>query len=599
MAYAIELNDGTIIEVPDLATDGSNWKTYRDNLIHIAAIENLVQQLDGTDAKPVDVTQHELKAWEQRNEMAKLPIMLTIPDSLLIHVMHLETAREWFKYLADRFETKTSDVTQREASCNPRRRVSTHQKHSEDARKLQECKATVNQPKIAKVTEPCDSTHRERKRNARSEGRVEKRVRRGRKAAERTSEQEAGAREPGKEAADEAIHSISLAVMPSSQDDDGRDTGVPCTTVNPHKPKSTHPVASEAAADAANPDATSAMPTEPAGGSPKPQDESHESTDQNRQRPSSPHNETAASAPPSVPFEGERESEVKKGKDERLKRRDSEKVAAARAPGENTVDQGADGVSLAPPASSLNGHGVETSTDETTNTTAATPSMPLEGERDAQRRTSGTRTGQQHGTNVHSEGHSARMERHASCTTNGGPRVPDGIVEDPGGHVKPHMPGKPPSILLEGECNAERHTSGACTGQQRSAIAHGEGPHAWAARHISYATSGTSRDPKRMKTGPLAEVRARQDCRYVHRPYNDVPEPCTPLPNDTKRPTKHVNPPRRRERLKPRNPRARVNRARAYEETRTQSRRDHPRSIGYHLGMLGEHPRPSETKPEG
>ncbi|KAF9233944.1 hypothetical protein BU15DRAFT_66146 [Melanogaster broomeanus] len=71
-----------------------------------------------------------------------------------------------------------------------------------------------------------------------------------------------------------------------------------------------------------------------------------------------------------------------------------------------------------------------------------------------------------------------------------------GSVKDPGGCVKPHMPGKSPSILLEGECNAERHTSSACTGQQHSAIAHGEGPHTWAERHISSVTSGTSHDPK-------------------------------------------------------------------------------------------------------
>ncbi|KAF9232119.1 hypothetical protein BU15DRAFT_55351, partial [Melanogaster broomeanus] len=111
MAYAIELDDGTIIEVPDLATDGSNWKTYRDYILYVAAIEDFVQQLDGTDAKLVDVTQHELKAWDQRNTMAKLIISITIPDSLLMCIMHLETAHEQFKYLANRFETKKNDVT--------------------------------------------------------------------------------------------------------------------------------------------------------------------------------------------------------------------------------------------------------------------------------------------------------------------------------------------------------------------------------------------------------------------------------------------------------------------------------------------------------
>ncbi|KAF9230526.1 hypothetical protein BU15DRAFT_30111, partial [Melanogaster broomeanus] len=92
--------------VPDLASDGRNWKTYRDYILYVAAIEDFVQQLDGTDAKPVDVTQHELKAWDQRNQMGKLIISLTIPDSLLMYIMHLETTREQFEYLANRFEMK-------------------------------------------------------------------------------------------------------------------------------------------------------------------------------------------------------------------------------------------------------------------------------------------------------------------------------------------------------------------------------------------------------------------------------------------------------------------------------------------------------------
>ncbi|KAF9234903.1 hypothetical protein BU15DRAFT_65278 [Melanogaster broomeanus] len=494
MAYTIELNDGTVIEVPDLTSDGSNWKTYRDIVLYIATLENVVQQFNGTDAKPVEATGHEFKAWERQNKVAQLPITLTIPDSLLIHVMHLETAREWFKYLTDQFETKTSNVTQREATCDPRTAVSTHQKHSEDARKPQERKATVNERENTTVEESRNVRHRERKRKARDEGRVEKRDRRGKRAARQTSEQEAAAREPGSEAADEAIRSISLTVMPSSQDDDGRDTGVPCTTVNPHKPKSTHPVASEAAADTANPNATSAMPTEPAGGSPKPQDELHESTDQTANgvslaRPaSSPHNKTTASAPPSVLFEGERESEVKKGEAERLKGRASEKIAADRRPGEGVSNQSADLVSLTAPVSSLNdspgdepiakgpsedaadettddislaapasspvNSGVATPsdgiTDATVNGTETPPSTPLEGECDAQRCANGARTGQQHSAIAHGEDPSAWTERRTSCTTNSGPRVPDGIVDDPSECTEPGTSGSPLSILLEG-----------------------------------------------------------------------------------------------------------------------------------------------------
>ncbi|KAF9234397.1 hypothetical protein BU15DRAFT_79079 [Melanogaster broomeanus] len=583
MAYAIELDDGTIIEVPDLASDRRNWKTYCDYILHVAALKNVVQQYDGTDAKPVDVMQHEFKAWEQRNKMAKLLISLTIPDSLLMCVMHLETAHEWFKHLADQFETKTSDVTQWEASCNPRRRVTTHQKHSKDARKLQECEATMNKPEIAKVTEPRDSTHREWKRD------------------------EAAAREPGKEAVDAMTRSISLAVTPSSQDDDSRDMGVPCTRVTPREPQSTSPVANDPAADAVNPNATSARPPEPAGTSHDLRDEPHESTgsypgtrgenDDSRgpgthcthvtaQRPqaatgeasadatnpnvtsvgppepvgasreppdepadgvslappaSSPHEEPAASAPPSVPLEGERESET-------IRRRTSHATVHAPSEGESTANEMTDDVSLAAPASSPVKAGVATPTDNTTNVssseTATPPSILLEGEHDAQQHTNGTRTGHQHGTNVHGEGPSAWAERHASCTTNSGPRVPDRIVEDPSGRTEPSTSGTPLSIPLEGE----------------------------------HPSNGHADDE------PAARVcQVQVEDQQTDRPRGDIPEPCTPPAKRPKRRTKRANPPRRRRRLKSRS------------DSSPGTSETHQRCWGSTLGPPG--PNPKDSKP--
>ncbi|KAF9238401.1 hypothetical protein BU15DRAFT_75341 [Melanogaster broomeanus] len=181
--------------------------------------------------------------------------------------------------------------------------------------------------------------------------------------------------------------------MPSSQDDDSRDTGVRCTPVVSPKPQVASGRAGEAAADAANPNATSARPTGPAGTSCNPQVEPHEIADSDNEA------------------QGVNEG-VERGREkgERAIGRASEKVAAARGPGEGTTDQGADGtslaapasspnnedtaargpgksatdqtadgVSLATPASSPNERGVETSMDETTNETTAPPSLPLEG----------------------------------------------------------------------------------------------------------------------------------------------------------------------------------------------------------------------------
>ncbi|KAF9235373.1 hypothetical protein BU15DRAFT_64895 [Melanogaster broomeanus] len=382
-----------------------------------------------------------ISAWEQRNKMAKLHISLTIPDLLLMCVMHLETAHEWFKHLADRFEMKTSDVSQREASCNPRRPRGC----SQAARVRSDHK-----PEIAKVTEPCDSTHREWKCDVRSRGRVEKRDRRGKRATGWTGEQEAAVRELGEEAVDATTRSISLAVMLSSQDDNSRDVGVPCTCITLREPQSTRPAASDTAADAVTPNTTSAEPPEPVGMSHELQNELHKSmgsypgsrgknddsrgpgahcmciTAESPQTASPTASEVAAdaanpnttSAGPTGPvgashkpwdelqseagrdIDKEVEREGEQG--ERPKGRASEKVATAKGPGEEAMDQGADSVSLAAPASSP------------VDATTTLPSVLLEGERenqvtsgsmgvhddtadvqgDALRHTSDTRTGQ-------------------------------------------------------------------------------------------------------------------------------------------------------------------------------------------------------------
>ncbi|KAF9239630.1 hypothetical protein BU15DRAFT_61857 [Melanogaster broomeanus] len=322
--------------------------------------------------------------------------------------MHLKTARELFQYLASLFETKKSDGTQREATCNPRTHAGTDQKCNQPSHKARDREA-VKKAESAIVEEPRDVRCREPKHDARSHGRVEMRGREGKRAAGRTSEQGAAARGPGEAATDQGASGIGRAVMPSSQDDDSRDAGVHCTHVMPQEPQVASGRAGEATADARNPNVTSAGPAEPAGRSPKPQVEPHEIVSSDDAR-----------------GEGR---EVNNRVDEG-ERRASEKVAAARGPGEDATDQGADGISLAASASSLrnettargagesttdqtadgvslavpgsspNEHGVETSVDETTNVnmneTAAPPSLPFEGERDNQATSGNTR--------VHSEG---------------------------------------------------------------------------------------------------------------------------------------------------------------------------------------------------
>ncbi|KAF9233109.1 hypothetical protein BU15DRAFT_66872 [Melanogaster broomeanus] len=440
MPYEVELENGAIVQVEDLAVDGRNWTTYREKIVYVAKLKGVVGQYDGTDVKPVDATQHEFMAWDQRNRTAKLILITTIPDSLL-HVTHLETAHEWFQNLANLFEMKKSDVTQREATRDPRTLADTRPKHSEDAHHARDRETASNKPKSATAAEPRDSTRRKRKRKAGEQGKVEKRDRRGRKAAEGTSEQEAAAREPGEEAMD-GTRSISLAVTPSSQDDDSRDIGVPCSTVEPHKPETTHPTAGEATTGT-----TSAGPTGPVG----------------------------------------------IGQQPHVTRQDH-----GEGKGEDTVDQTADSISLAPPASSHVNAKHKTSCKPAKEDP---PSSLLEGEQDgrtstpehaarggaslleaeqlcterpqreapaeaaaaaattttatavaaatAATATTTTTTVKVHPDSVQAEPPSSAHEWNGRAMS-GRTRVPDGIVEDPAGCVEPSTPEEPPSVPLEG-----------------------------------------------------------------------------------------------------------------------------------------------------
>ncbi|KAF9241616.1 hypothetical protein BU15DRAFT_30260, partial [Melanogaster broomeanus] len=97
--------------VPELTNNGRNWKTYRENVLRVAKHKNLLQQFDGTDAKPVNATERELAAWDQCNCSAQFIITSTIPDSLILRIMHLETAHEYLDYFTDLFERESEIVS--------------------------------------------------------------------------------------------------------------------------------------------------------------------------------------------------------------------------------------------------------------------------------------------------------------------------------------------------------------------------------------------------------------------------------------------------------------------------------------------------------
>ncbi|KAF9243587.1 hypothetical protein BU15DRAFT_59941 [Melanogaster broomeanus] len=192
---------------------------------------------------------------------------------------------------------------------------------------------------------------------------------------------------------DKMTCSISRAVMPSSQDDNSRDTGVPCMTVNPQRPETMCQAASDAAADTVTPNATSAGTPEPAGTSHELRDEPHESMGS---YPGSRGKNTDSRGPRSpLHYQAHRAS-----------------GCMAQAAGPTAWDSGRQ-------------HGI---TNVTVNGTETPLSTPLEGECDAQRCANGARTGQQHSVIVHGKDPSAWTEHCTSCTMNSSPPVPDTSV---------------------------------------------------------------------------------------------------------------------------------------------------------------------------
>ncbi|KAF9232029.1 hypothetical protein BU15DRAFT_67834 [Melanogaster broomeanus] len=234
-----------------------------------------------------------------------------------------------FQHLAGLFEMKKSDTMLWETTYGPITVATTHQKPSEYSHKARDHETAVKKVKSAPVEESHDTTCCKPKHN------------REKRATGRMSEQGAAARGLGEEATDQGASGMSLATMPSSQDDNGRDPEVRCMHVVSQEPQTASQMASEAAADAANPNAMSARPTEPAGSPPKLQVEPHEIAGDNMRGQGLEVNQG-----------------VKKvGEGQMLAGRTGEQVAAVRGPGEGAADQKIDGISLAVPASSPNGVG--------------------------------------------------------------------------------------------------------------------------------------------------------------------------------------------------------------------------------------------------
>ncbi|KAF9230926.1 hypothetical protein BU15DRAFT_68772 [Melanogaster broomeanus] len=250
--------------------------------------------------------------------------------------MHLKTMHEFFQYLSSLFEMKMSDATQWEAARNPRICAGTHQKCSEDSCKARDHETAAKKAKSTIVEEPRDATCRKLKHDMRSQGRVKRRDRRGKRATGWKGKQGVTVTGLGEGTTDQNICNISQAAMPSSQNVNGRDVDTCHAHDTPLKPQTVSQTTSEAATDAANPNAMSARPTGPVGTLPRLQVEPHEiagdsvrgqdkdichtniapnetpptarNADKEACQAEMPMHETTA--PPSMPLKGEQDSRV-------------------------------------------------------------------------------------------------------------------------------------------------------------------------------------------------------------------------------------------------------------------------------------------------
>ena len=79
MPYEVELKNGLFIQVPNLKADGSNWNTYRVNLLSAASVEGFTTLYDGTETPPdlAMANNDKRRAWAQRNAEARCLIITT------------------------------------------------------------------------------------------------------------------------------------------------------------------------------------------------------------------------------------------------------------------------------------------------------------------------------------------------------------------------------------------------------------------------------------------------------------------------------------------------------------------------------------------
>jgi hypothetical protein len=210
-------------DIPVLRTDGRNWTEYREKLLRVAAQQNLDRLYDGTET-----LQGDAEDWQQRNAIAKVLIVNTIPDSIFLRILQFESAYEFFKALKNLFEQDIATLellrelrnnrTKREAAYSPQ--TANDRVRTRNVGDASRCDDDVSNRSVRRNDHvPNGNTRRpERKREPKRQGRVEKRPgvgEEGRESRGRDDEKAAAATGPGKGATDHTADGVSL-VKPTS-----------------------------------------------------------------------------------------------------------------------------------------------------------------------------------------------------------------------------------------------------------------------------------------------------------------------------------------------------------------------------------------------
>ena len=89
-------------DIPQLATDGRNWSTWREKVENVIKEAGLHSYLDSTVLEPN----------RQLEATAKLILASGILDSIFESLLYLETTHDYYKYLTNRFNKSTVQLLQ-------------------------------------------------------------------------------------------------------------------------------------------------------------------------------------------------------------------------------------------------------------------------------------------------------------------------------------------------------------------------------------------------------------------------------------------------------------------------------------------------------